>query len=81
MKQQPLATEQEFAEARTHAYKWKSKLLRWLQSLPGAATLRYNPQQPVYVGRYDEDRIGLYESDLFLVNNNNATRRTVHVGI
>lgn len=63
--QKHLATEREFAMRRAaNRDTWKSRMRRWLQSLPLAATLQYDKNR-VYIGRYDEDRVGLYESDLF----------------
>jgi len=63
----------------------KSKWSRWWRTrFPTvAATISFRPGQP-YIGRYDEDRVGLYESELFVEKDHadsECTKRTVHTGL
>lgn len=62
-----------------------SRATRWwrTQFPVAAATLSFALRQhPHRIGRYDEDRVGLYTSELF--NNNrddDCTKRTIHIGL
>ena len=53
-----------------------SKWSRWWRTrFPTvAATISFRPGQP-YIGRYDEDRVGLYESELFVEEDDADERR------
>jgi hypothetical protein len=57
------------------------QLLPTREEAEAHATAFPNPSKGYDVGRYDEDRRGMYTSSLFVENDAEDTRRTVHVGI